>query len=484
MTSKRVPLLVGVAVAGTALLTVTALGAVRQSRTDIGRDAMAAGLTSSVTQNGVQVTAAAGAARVVAGGEVPITVTIRSETSQNAVVDLEAFDPAGRRVFQKFWTGGRLNGGHPVTWTTTWVPAATPGRHRIAVGVFTDSWDSLVAWNNTAAFVVVAPSSHGPEWEVGPADGDVVTVGEPGERGSAVRPSGGAAARGTDEAGPGSAFGPGSTPGAGGPAATTTRLSGSAAASTSKRTGPRSRSADAAVASSQAPAPGSVPAHFRTLAPTVTLPSSQQCARWVRAAATPAEVRPVNATANATAGSPLVGALGLATRVDGAFTGTTEQILRWTACKWGVDEDVVKAQAAAESGWRQGATGDVGTGDASRCVPGHGLGTDGTPDACPESFGILQVRFPSHQMAFPKAVTSTALNADYAYSQWRECYTGTMSWLNTLDHGSAYAAGDVWGCVGVWAAGRWHTAPAETYLATVKRHLDQRLWTTAAFLRA
>ena len=45
-------------------------------------------------------------------------------------------------------------------------------------------------------------------------------------------------------------------------------------------------------------------------------------------------------------------------RVDGKFTGTTDQILRWGACKWGIDEDVVRAEAVAESHWRQDDAGD------------------------------------------------------------------------------------------------------------------------------
>ena len=40
-------------------------------------------------------------------------------------------------------------------------------------------------------------------------------------------------------------------------------------------------------------------------------------------------------------------------RVTGNFTGTTDQIIQWAACKWGIDEDIVRAQAAKESGWHQ-----------------------------------------------------------------------------------------------------------------------------------
>ena len=94
---------------------------------------------------------------------------------------------------------------------------------------------------------------------------------------------------------------------------------------------------------------------------------------------------------------------------------------------------------------------------------------------------MLQVRYPYHQIAFPQAVTSTALNADYAFAQWRDCYVGNVAWLNTVDHGTVYDAGDMWGCLGVWFSGRWHTAASDEYITRVKGYLDQRIWTTAGF---
>ena len=32
----------------------------------------------------------------------------------------------------------------------------------------------------------------------------------------------------------------------------------------------------------------------------------------------------------------------IAARVTGNFTGTTDMILQWAACKWGIDEDIVR----------------------------------------------------------------------------------------------------------------------------------------------
>ena len=168
-------------------------------------------------------------------------------------------------------------------------------------------------------------------------------------------------------------------------------------------------------------------------------------------------------------------AAGLAARVDGAFTGTTEQILRWAACKWGVDEDLVKAQAAAESWWRQTTKGDW-SGEPAACPPGHRLGADGRPGECPQSYGILQNRYPYERSAWPGINQSTAMNADTAYAVWRACFEGYERWLNDVERGRPYVAGDAWGCAGRWFSGRWHTRAAEDYIRKVDRYLQQRVW--------
>jgi autotransporter family porin len=169
------------------------------------------------------------------------------------------------------------------------------------------------------------------------------------------------------------------------------------------------------------------------------------------------EVRADNATPNSTRG---VGANSLYPRVTGNFTGTTDEILQWAACKWGIDEDVVRAQIAKESWWHMSTVGDNG-----------------------ESFGLGQVRVPYHGTAFANnnAKVSSAYNVDYTYAVWRECYEGRLGWLNDVEHTGTYAAGDANGCLGVWFAGRWRTADANTYIAAVQSYLSERVWESANF---
>ncbi len=133
-----------------------------------------------------------------------------------------------------------------------------------------------------------------------------------------------------------------------------------------------------------------------------------------------------------------------------------------------------------ESWWQQDTLGDWGT-DASACPPGHGLGQNGKSGQCPQSYGILQNRYPYEQATWPGIADSTAFNADAAYAIWRSCYDGYETWLNNVPHGQTYHAGDAWGCVGRWFAGRWHTAPAEQYVAKVKQYMSERIWLTPDF---
>ncbi len=242
-------------------------------------------------------------------------------------------------------------------------------------------------------------------------------------------------------------------------------------------------------------APAAKAVYFHTLPPGARLPSGAQCAKLVNAAPR-AEVKAANRPYNRRKGTH-VGAKffptapgsdnplaekTLAPRINGDFTGTTIDILRWTACKWGIDQDIVFAQAAVESWWQQDTLGDFGT-DAAACLPGHKIGQDGTPGECPQSYGILQNRYPYENGGWPAIAQSTAMNADAAYAIWRACYDGYEIWLNSpgLPRGGRYAKGDVWGCVGRWFAGRWRTPAALGYIAKVRQYKREKIWLTPDF---
>ena len=135
---------------------------------------------------------------------------------------------------------------------------------------------------------------------------------------------------------------------------------------------------------------------------------------------------------------------------------------------------------AKESWWYQRNGGDFTT-DPTRCAPGHPIGADGAPGQCPESVGLMQVRYPYWASAFPSATYSSAYNIDEALAGRRNCFEGNETWLNTVERGRDYAAGDLWGCVGLWFSGRWYAGGAEDYIAAVQDYFDQRIWETAGF---
>jgi autotransporter family porin len=173
-------------------------------------------------------------------------------------------------------------------------------------------------------------------------------------------------------------------------------------------------------------------------------------------------------------------------RVDGKFTGTTDQILRWGACKWGIDEDVVRAEAVAESHWRQEDSGDQSY-DNSKCPPGIGFAGAWDGASCQQSYGIMQVKFTSFG-GWPLPKDSTAFNVDFRLAYQRACMNGDISYLGQRvpsDDNPRYPQGStdqmLWGCMGDWYSGSWYDAGAVRYIAEVKQALADRTWTKIGF---
>lgn len=209
-----------------------------------------------------------------------------------------------------------------------------------------------------------------------------------------------------------------------------------------------------------------------TLAPGSALPNDAECTR--RVVRSGPEVRTANTVYNQTRGSrkPLAGKY--LSRLSGDFTGTTDEIIQWAACKWGIDTNVVRAQAAQESSWFMTSLGDF-TSDERWCAPGHTLGGDGRP-GCPESVGIMGVKYQYHGVAFPDAAESTAYNLDYTLAVVRSCFDGQESWLADNPPNSGYRAGDLWGCLGRWYEGDWRSASADGYIGRVQAAMNSEVW--------
>jgi autotransporter family porin len=235
--------------------------------------------------------------------------------------------------------------------------------------------------------------------------------------------------------------------------------------------------------------------HFSTLPPGSALPGGAACAGRVPRRGF--EPRPENAVANRTTATGEQLAIFRADswvavderartyirqRIDGAFTGTTDEIIAWAACKWGLEDDVMRAAAAVQSEWRQPLEGGVAVGD---CPPGVTPAGDGS---CPHVFGIFAVNYDAEASAhstWPALRDSTAFNADYMGGFLRMCFERYVTWLDdpsvTPAADGPYVAGDVWECLGFASAGRWRNPEARAFTASVRDAYDGRPWTSASF---
>ena len=239
------------------------------------------------------------------------------------------------------------------------------------------------------------------------------------------------------------------------------------------------------------PAASSIAGGFGTLPPGAALPDEQSCAARVHRSSW--EPRTDNTAANhrvptqqqiaqLTPWGPAIGvdpkADALRKQITGNFTGTTDEILQWVACKWGVDENIVRAEAVVESDWHQSQLGDYTT-DRTLCPPGTWDGS-----GCYQSYGILQLKYYYFQSAWPMSRDDTAFNAEYVYGVIRTCYEGWTTYLNDSVPVAGYPkyhAGDIWGCLGRWYSGEWYSQPAIDYINKVKNALTNKEWLQAGF---
>lgn len=230
---------------------------------------------------------------------------------------------------------------------------------------------------------------------------------------------------------------------------------------------------------------------FPQIPPGAALPSEAACAARVQRSSW--EPRPDNAAANARVPTRVQlagiaqwdGGMGLDAKADGLrkrmtgnFTGTTDEILQWVACVWGVPVDVVRAEAVVESYWHQSQRGDWTT-SQNYCPPGIWNGS-----GCYESYGILQIKYRYFGGTWPMSRDDTAFSAEYVYGMLRACYEGWTDYLynrTPLPGYPRYGAGDLWGCLGRWYSGGWYDQGAVDYIAKVKAALAQKTWHTSGF---
>jgi hypothetical protein len=236
---------------------------------------------------------------------------------------------------------------------------------------------------------------------------------------------------------------------------------------------------------------GSIGNNNIALPPGSALPSDSTCASHVNYSAF--EPRPDNYAAdhrvpsaaqiaNLHPWNPLIGmddkSDSLRRRVTGNFIGTTDEILQWVACKWGIDVNIIRAEAVTESTWHQSQLGDYTT-NQSLCPPGTWNGS-----SCYQSYGILQIKYTYFQSEWPMSRDDTAFNADFVYGWLRNCYEGWADYLYQSTPAAGYAryhAGDIWGCLGFWFSGTWYDQGAINYINVTKGYYTQEPWLKPGF---
>ncbi|MCW2690749.1 MAG: hypothetical protein JWR37_5639 [Mycobacterium sp.] len=207
------------------------------------------------------------------------------------------------------------------------------------------------------------------------------------------------------------------------------------------------------------------------------LPSAAQCTAYAEQVGSHREAVPENTAANLSVPGhlklppwpdstwdPSVNRL-FVPRIDGQYTGTTDQIIVWGACKWGISPDVVRAMAMQESSWRQSTVSDY-VNDPALCVGGYSV-------PCPTSFGLLGLKHIYRPGSWPDSQQHTAFNVDYGLAVIRGCFEGWLTYL-----GNGYTPGDLSGCLGWHFSGSsWKNDLALGYIQRVQGRLDDQPWT-------
>ena len=98
--------------------------------------------------------AGAAPANPASGGTVDLSVSLRNDGGavSDIIVDLEIWDAAGGKVFQRYFEGQSFSAGETKSYGTSW-SAAAEGSYSFKVGVFGPGWSQVHLWANEAAVI-------------------------------------------------------------------------------------------------------------------------------------------------------------------------------------------------------------------------------------------------------------------------------------------------------------------------------------------
>ena len=171
---------------------------------------------------------------------------------------------------------------------------------------------------------------------------------------------------------------------------------------------------------------------------------------------------------------------------DGLRDPSTDDLIQWSAHKWGIPEDWLRAEYVLESYWNQFQLGDDGPVSQSwydlyplqARVP-HSL-------VVYRSLGITQVQWKPDGSVGPGSEPlrweSTAFNLDYQAAMVR-FYYDNPSGARSAWGDSTYVPCQPWPSIGAWFRPYpWSNADQAEYIRKVRHDLAHRTWTSASFV--
>jgi hypothetical protein len=305
----------------------------------------------------------------------------------------------------------------------------------------------------------------------------------------------------------------------------------------------------------QTPRPSASPTpvssgHFANLRPGSSLPGETNCANAINADPKP-EFEPWNQNdgtgynSNSMVSTPSYfytyagSQLGYPNAdfqgVDGKYAGTTDDVMRWAACKWGVDEDWVRAESEIESGIHQdcaemhgGSTcnenGDNNNPDGSCSGLPAGLSGDGWPVTNSSgdfvgtssvshvgtyaSWGVIQNKIACAEWyTWPMGALSTSWSEDYRWAKFHSCMNGdangrfhSTDYTNAVQNAMSnpnglYTGGNpkylgsgetnlqylAMGCLITHFSGGWYNSSASSYADAFVSTLNSHSWPGGLF---
>jgi autotransporter family porin len=171
-------------------------------------------------------------------------------------------------------------------------------------------------------------------------------------------------------------------------------------------------------------------------------------------------------------------AMPMGKRVSGNFTGTTDEILQWAACKWGFDEDFVRADSYQANGWHQGSVSGWTT-TTSLCPSGGPIRAGMGGSECAQVFGLFGLTWQFHKSAWPMIHDSTPFTVDYSLALQRVCFEGWDSYFKGVGPaGNVYGPNDEFGCAASFYTGGWYDFSTIQQVNHIRDALSSKPWTS------